>query len=452
MSGANGALTQLAAIGSHNAFLNVNPEVTYFKQQYRRHTNFAVAEADITFQSSVDFNRTLSATLPRNGDLLKEMYFQARISRPVIPAGTITNTVTGAFVDPAVGIIHWVQAVGHAMINYIEIEVGSQIIDRLYGDFLQMWERVAGKAGKYLGEMIGQFDTVEDLRDFAADDRILYVPVPFYFARHSECALPMIALQYHEVRVRVVLRSRTQLLIGFDPGFGGVADFSFGTTELGQVTGGALTDAFLTVNWVYLDVMERTINANQPHEYLITQVQFQSAEAVAAGTSSRSLAVHFNHPVLEFLWVYQEDQQVATPINRWFHYGVDHPTGKANYPWLTVSAPTPIVDPFTNVRLQLNGHDRIAQRDAAYFRLVQPYEHHSSIPTRFVYNYSFALDPEDHKPNGSINLSRIDNVIFLFNFNGPAGVTANAGEIRIYARSFNVVKIAGGMLALRHAN
>lgn len=477
MSTSSGALTELAALGNQDAFLSINPEKTFFAQSYRRHTNFAIAEQDVTLDNAPSgtwSSRKVTARVPRNGDLLGWCYFSANLSALGLDdhtgnggnvdltseavwgtgnlPGTGTNTDANLDIAKQEARIFWCNAVGHAMIDEVTFEVGSQVVDKWTGEFLQIHERYTGQPGKPLKEMIGQFDAEEDLRDFASLDRRLYVPLPFYFCRAYALHKPLIALQYHETKIAITLVARADLIVRFR---GGSVDAD--RDELlpaNYVTGGEMSDAAITANYVYLDTMERRVFAQQPHEYLITQLQYHGSESVPAGTSSKQVQVHFNHPVLELFWVYQEDsQRTAAQGYRYFNYGVEYGSFLDHQDPAT--AVELLVDPIDTVSLQLNGHDRIATREALYFRTVQPWERHTNIPDRFIYNYCFCLYPEeDWAPNGALNMSRIDNVVFRFAFVDIGGNTglANAGTLRIYARNHNVVKIAGGMLAVRHAN
>jgi hypothetical protein len=451
-SGSGGALVQISAKGSMNTYLDIKPEVTFFKQQYRRHSPFAIAEADLSFQGAVGYDRQLTCVAPRNGDAMGPTYLQIKLGALSLRsgatnAGSTSHPNYGNTMNAADTIIHWVNGVGHVIIDYIEFEIGSQVIDRLYGDYLQIWERVTGKSGKQLGEMIGYFNNEQDMRNFAAKDRTLFIPIPFYYTQSSELYLPMIALQHHEVRFRVNLRPLSSLTVAYDPAFGLAADYVIPAAD---ISGGDLEEAYITVQWVYLDVMERTIMAQSPHEYLITQVQYQSAEAVPAGTTSKTIPVHFNHPSIEMFIVYQEDRQKTN--KKWFNYGMEENDDSSSgadyvhtiYPWTTANGDAPLTDPFSSIQLTLNGHDRVPARPPVFFRTVVPYEKHSQVPDRFIYNYSFAMEPENMvRPSGTCNWSRIDNVVFYFRFYRS---TPYAGEIRIYNRSNNVLKIAGKLM------
>lgn len=450
MSNSSGALTELAALGNQDAFLSIKPEKTFFAQSYRRHTNFAIAEQDLIIDSVPSgawTGKKCVCRVQRNGDLLGWCYFSASLSAlgldPDIPlteaiwgAGNVPASATAAEQETR---LFWCNAVGHVMISRVSFEVGSQVVDEWTSDFLHLWEKMTGKAGKQLQEMIGQFDSEEDMRDFAALDRRLYVPLPFYFARAYALHTPLIALQYHETRITLTLKSRSELVVRFRGG--SVAAFRDELIDLAYVTGGEMTDANITANYVYLDTMERRVFAQQPHEYLITQVQYHGSESVPASTPTKQVQVHFNHPVLELFIVYAEDQQSTVEYGfRYFNYGVEYGAFLPHQD--TSTAVIPLVDPISTMSLQLNGHDRITTREAAFFRMVPAWERHSNIPDRFIYNYCFCLYPEeDSSPSGSLNMSRIDNVVFRFAFVNIGGGTGleYPGQLRIFARNFNVI-------------
>jgi Large eukaryotic DNA virus major capsid protein len=192
--------------------------------------------------------------------------------------------------------------------------------------------------------------------------------------------------------------------------------------SLGTVSGSpSLGYASLYIDYVYLDTDERRQFAQVQHEYLIEQLQFTGGESVAATSYKSKLAL--NHPCKELVWV--------------IHKTSNEPD---NY---TFTGAHPLVD----AKLQLNGQDRFSVRKADYFNLVQPYQHHTRSPAVGVYVYSFALNPEQHQPSGSVNMSRIDNATLLLNLS-----SSTAAELRVYAVNYNVLRIMAGMGGLAYSN
>ena len=229
--------------------------------------------------------------------------------------------------------------------------------------------------------------------------------------------VPLIALQYHEVKIHIEFKSAASLYVTDD----GAAVDSVPTTFT----------ASLYVDYIYLDTDERRRFAQVSHEYLIEQLQFTGEETTS--TTSNSFRLNFNHPCKYLVWVCQPDANVATNVNEWTNY-----TDATGYGGS---------DPLSNAKLQLNGHDRFRQRNAAYFNLVQPYQHFTRNPAVGVYVYSFALKPEEHQPSGSVNMSRIDNATLLLTL-----ASAVSTRVRIYAVNYNVLRIMSGMGGLAYSN
>lgn len=237
-------------------------------------------------------------------------------------------------------------------------------------------------------------------------------------------ALPLIALQYHEVKFDILFRPANQCYITDS---GSVP--TSGTPSLGNCN--------FYIDYVYLDTDERRQFAQVQHEYLIEQLQYTGSDSVSASSVRSTLSM--NHPVKELVWVVQLDANVLAGANRWADY-----TSSGS----TVANAFIGADPVATGLLQLNGHDRFSTRNGSYFNLVQPYQHHTRIPATGVYVYSFALNPEQHQPSGSVNMSRIDNA--TLNLTLTTG--SATGQLRVYAVNYNVLRIMSGMGGLAYSN
>ena len=436
-----GGLMQLVAYGAQDIYLTGNPQITFFKVVYRRHTNFAVESIEQTFNGTADFNKRVTATISRNGDLIQQMYLEV-----VLP---VPDGVTGS---------KWTYGIGNALIKQAEIEIGGQLIDRQYGDWMNIWTELTIPAGKRDGydNMVGNAiksggDTSQCGGIVQATAPRLYVPFQFWFNRNPGLALPLIALQYHEVKLNLELRPIGDLL-------------QDGTTA----ATGSLTTCKLYVDYVYLDTDERRRFAQVSHEYLIEQVQFTGTETIAKGSTNKNITLNFNHPVKELIWAHTNSNcavaGLTLPAGSWFNYsGSD---GVHN----SVTTGT---DSFKTALLQLNGHDRFSVRNADYFRKVQNYEHHTRVPRvgvdiagtssgdiqasfrQYIYSYSFALSPEEHQPSGTCNFSRIDNAVLQMaysNADEDSETYANSLNLNIYAVNYNVLRIMSGMGGLAYSN
>jgi hypothetical protein len=422
-----GGLMQLVAYGAQDIYLTGNPQITFFKVVYRRHTNFAVESIEQTFNGQADFGKRVTATISRNGDLIQQMYLELVL--PIIGAAEETQV--------------WTYGVGNALVKQAEIEIGGQLIDRQYGDWMNIWTELTVPQGKREGydNMVGNkrptgANQIGSLSAIVVQR--LYVPLQFWFNRNPGLALPLIALQYHEVKLNLELRAVADLI--------NVADATI-TASL---------SCKLYVDYVYLDTDERRRFAQVSHEYLIEQVQFTGAESIAAADTTKNVTLNFNHPVKELVWAHVPTSNVTVGYasgNRWFNYSG------------TTGATTDI-DSFTSALLQLNGHDRFSVRYADYFRKVQNYEHHTRCPrvgkdldtdtarNQYIYSYSFALSPEEHQPSGTCNFSRIDNAVLQLKYGADTGFTAQsvAMNLNIYAVNYNVLRIMSGMGGLAYSN
>lgn len=430
-----GGLMQLVAYGAQDIYLTGNPQITFFKVVYRRHTNFAMESIEQVFNGVCDFGRKCTATISRNGDLITRIYLVVDLPEVTAPQGDVC---------------FWTRNLGNIMISYVELEIGGQRIDRQYGTWMVIWSELTLQPGLVAGyaEMIG--NTV----DLYGPDAILpsqpsgtncpvggtkrlYIPLQFFFCRNVGLALPLIALQYHEVKINLQLRPLSELLNCQNAE--GVAQ-PIPQVQLGYGS--------LWVDYIYLDTDERRRFAQVSHEYLIEQVQFTGEETLTG--PNEKIRLNYNHPVKELIWVSR--LEVAEAQNQWSNFTTGTVAGGGPCDGAYAGG-----DPMVAAKLQLNGHDRFAERDARYFNLVQPYQHHTNIPNNGIYVYSFALKPEEHQPSGSCNMSRIDNATFNMTFlaslfNGVTFGTNKTCTLLMYAHNYNVLRIMSGMGGLAYSN
>ena len=316
-----GGLMQLVAYGAQDVYLTGNPQITFWKVSYRRHTNFAMESIEQTFNGQADFGRRVTCTISRNGDLAYRTYLQ--VTLPEINQH-MKNTSGGA----QQGVYaRWLDFPGEQLISQVEVEIGGQRIDRQYGDWMHIWNQLTLSSEQQRGyyKMVGNTTQLTFITDPSFNDvdgpcesnaprqvcaprnalpeTTLYVPFQFWYCRNPGLALPLIALQYHEVKINLDIRPIDECLwavgtLGDCTGSGKV------TTAYNQ----SLVAASLYVDYVFLDTDERRRMAQNPHEYLIEQLQFTGDESV--GSSSNKIKLNFNHPVKELVWVVQPDENV----------------------------------------------------------------------------------------------------------------------------------------------
>jgi len=389
-----GGLMQLVAYGAQDIYLTGNPQITFFKVVYRRHTNFAMESIEQTINGAVGNGSRCTATISRNGDLVNRMYWQ-------IEASSVTGVACANY--------------GSAAFKEIVLEIGGQQIDKHYGHWLEVWAELTEKNPSMKSHTQGVESTGTLFQNMSgmggtfgattANSVPLFVPLQFWFCRNPGLALPLIALQYHEVKVIT----------------------EFNTTTAGPTL--LTTGIKLFADYIYLDTDERRRFAQVSHEYLIEQVQHASFPDTAT-----TMELNFNHPVKELIWSGDSAQTAVST---------------------TVSVSTPLALTSATYQLKLNGHDRFSERPLQYFTRVQVWQHHTGpggmLPVTSGANtardsiavYSFALKPEEHQPSGTCNFSRIDNAQLV----GVAGVATN-----VYAVNYNVLRIMSGMGGLAYSN
>ena len=381
---------QLVAYGAQDIYLTGNPQITFFKVVYRRHTNFSMESIQQTLNGIQQTSEgRFTATISRNGDLIHKCYFE------------ISNTS-----DIASGINP-----GVAWLKTATLEIGGQQIDKVTGQWMEVWAELTepnttgSKAEVPTGNTFKNDQPATKFQKMSGYggvnavteglDDITFAPLPFWFCRNAGLALPLIALQYHEVKITVEHHK--------------------------------LDELDLYVDYIYLDTDERRRFAQVSHEYLIEQLQYQTMD-------EPNQRLNFNHPVKELVWV-SASGGLSSPfsVNTRKHSAF---TLKDN-PW----------------SLKLNGHDRFKARQGLYFTRQQVYDYHTGYGSVRTHNeasdnifvYSFALKPEEHQPSGTCNFSRIDSAILSCD-----GYTNE--NVTIYAVNYNVLRIMSGMGGLAYSN
>lgn len=462
---------QLVAYGAQDIYLTGNPQITFWKSVYRRCTNFSIESIEQVFSGEADFGKRVTCTISRNGDLINQVFLEVEL--PALQTNYLEDPVVGSDYSN----IAYTNAIGHALIKEVSIEIGGQKIDHQYGVWLEIWNELTITAEKEAGynQMVGKQDADIGLKNTANISRIYYVPFQFWFNRNPGLALPLIALQYHEVKINIEFRSVMECIVALQndgdritSGTGGIPGNGFVLSADGRANI-HFNYAQLYVDYIYLDTEERRRFAQQSHEYLIDQLQHTGVETIPFRPNlQESRKLNLNHPVKSIMWVFQRSVNapqnggnVAT--NDWFNFSTSDP-GETE--------PAPFTGDIMHTgrnasKIQLNSHDRFSPRSALYFRLVQPYEFFTRIPSKHIYVYSFGLRPEDHQPSGTCNFSRIDNAVLWFrlsdnqacppyhvttSFYGPVFSDSASGTLSIYAINYNVLRIMSGMGGLAYSN
>jgi hypothetical protein len=440
---AGGGLLQLVATGKQDLFLTGNPQISFFKMVYRRHTNFAIESQPMYFDGTPNFGQRITCLIPRRGDLLGKVYLDV-----VLPQLTDTSG------NP----LSYTNSIGHALIQEITFEVGEQEIDRQTGEWMEIWTQLTTPHGQRmaLNEMLGRiepFNVVDIMPSVNSDGLHLLIPLQFYFCKNPGMYLPLLALQYSPIRINITLRPLQQLFWVPPPIPPATQEGWMPACSIPVSCTTPITSMMLWGDFVYLDVEERRRMVSETHEYVIEQVQYTPPHSITANQNTATIPIEFNHPIKEFIFVVQKDSMENR--NEWFNYsnlaiGEYAPTNLI--PYVNSNAPSGRMDLISTAKLQLDGYDRFTDRTPQYFRLQQPYEHHTTTPANsFIYNYSFALRPEDAQPTGTMNASRIDSIVWQIQMNPvlsnpliPSWQQRGNCHVVVYAHNYNVFRVING--------
>ena len=387
-----GGLMQLVAYGAQDVYLTGNPQITFFKVVYRRHTNFSIESIKQVWQGdAVNGDKTAEAIISRNGDLVCGMHIELNGTGITDSKGRITTSA----------------------IKDIELQIGGQKIDKQTGAFMSMYQQLTDP--RYAGGGVNPSAAAAASCNLGAAVIVneIYIPLQFWFCRNPGLALPLIALQYHEVKV--ILNTTSN---------------NFYDTE---------HTSDLYADYIYLDTDERKRFAQVSHEYLIEQVQYRSF-----GSGKLKFDIGFiNHPVKELLWINGR-------INNQGYFWNNKPAS-------TNEPRKEDIIPKTKWKLRLNGHDRFSERWTSYFTRKQVADYHSGGLNSEegvldkVAIYSFALKPEEHQPSGTCNFSRIDSAELLSSIE----LKTSGGDplgLEVYAINYNVLRVMSGMGGLAYSN
>jgi len=407
-----GGLLQLVAYGAQDAYLSGNPQITFWRGLFKRHTNFAMEPFRVNMTGQAVWGTKHSAILTRYADLVSSAYVEVEFTGDDFPL---------IYQDDRLA--------GFNLLQYAELDIGGQVIDRQYGEFMYLWSTLA-----YPLDARQKMNAMAHILDIPSEQcgttgrptrkNVGFIPLFFFFSRNPGAALPLIALQYHEVKINL-LWNRPELIMRY--GAGGVVNTSSGPGQ-----------ANLLIDYVYLDVEERRRMAQESHEYLIEQTQFNQDKGLTSAQNRVDLT--FNHPVKELIWVTQaswkRDCRFATAIPQQVQ-------------------PFSYDDIIYDCSIQLNGQDRVAPLPGRYFWATQPFQHHSGTFIPGVHVYSFAIKPEEHQPSGTCNFSRIDTATLVFSVDGDVAISnqdIENYEIRVYAVNYNILRVMSGMGGLAYSN
>lgn len=397
-----GAITALKVKGLQDKNLTSTPQLNFIKNSYMQYNKSSTEKIKVDFDGAVNFSKKVSCILPSKADYLNKIYLH--ISLPAL------EETSGTFAA-------WTNSIGHAIIDYVDLEIGNRLIDRHYGLFMEIWEELTGK-DKNENPSIGKTSNIQTLKTYATSSSEYIVPLRFWFCEHLGVSLPLYALKYHRVKLTIKFKNFDSC-INYD-----------GITPPIAVN---LTNAYLMCDYIYVQHVPKKI---EKLSILITQVQIKetSGEEVNHQSSVFKTNLPFNHPVKELLWVFIERESIDN--NDPFNFSKRNPNPLA-----------PTQSLMKSVSLFIDGNEYFKHFDEKVYRTANSMKYHTNTTDRFIYTFPFCEYPEDiQQPSGSLNFSCIDS----FTINGVMNSPVNENYLYVFAINYNWLEIENGVSGLKY--
>tara|TARA_B100001142_G_scaffold133888_1_gene135209 strand:+ start:2831 stop:4096 length:1266 start_codon:yes stop_codon:yes gene_type:complete len=415
---------RIAVTGIQDQWLSGDPSYSYFVTVFKRHTRFSTETVEIPFTGDFKLGSNLRSIIPNNvGDLVRSMTLKLQL-------GTLpTHTSTEKY--------YYNVPTAKSLLKYVDLKMGGQTIERLTGEYITMYDQLHSNKDDvnqtlYFLNGQGNHLTVSGSYD------TFYVNLPFYFFRNPSLAIPVCALKKQMIEVELVFKD-------IDDG----VTFKYTLQENGSVTrditeDGRILNASVLIDFFFVTEDERNYLLTRPMDYLITQLQV-STIPFKPNESKKSALLKFVNPVKELFFVAKEDvgtqdtllttlksdQSFSTAI-----IGTGNQLKRSDHRLIK------------NVRLDFNGKN-IFDYSGTYLAYGQSLKYHTGCPDPAYefYTYSFALDPEKYYPTGQVNMSRIIHKKLDVELDEVS--TTKDIKVRVYALSFNILRIQGGLAGLK---
>jgi len=488
----SGGLIQLVSVGFEDLYLTADPEITFFKMVYKRHTNFSQEPVTQLFSTTPNFGERVSCSLAKTADLISDIYLYVQL--PEIPK-LFTNTYNK---------FKWCKKIGYALINYIELEINGQMIDKLYGDWLNIWSSLTSGLNKssediLIGDVPSLYESTNGKQSYN-----LYIPINFFFNKNKGLAIPVIALHLSDIKVHVQFNELEDILIPSPTHYITIEEyvclFNEGDILTQNINGKrasvifnhydyetrrlyytkydnsiqyytssslenkskyklyhkdhnyvipssnevahtfsypniSINESSLLVNFIYLDNLERKRFASSNHEYLISTLEY-SGERTIYNTHTK-IKLGFVNPSKELFWVAQLHKIKNGFIKEKFNY-----TSKINYNGDNLVMKSQIFQ---------NGQIRSFEYDKYFYNYIKSYLFHKNQIEEGINIYSYSLDPENYQPKGSCNFCRIDDLVLELTLSSLVTYD-NPILLRVYNYNYNVLRITNGLAGLTFIN
>jgi len=430
-----GSLLQLVAVGNEDIFITGNPQITFFKAIYKRFSNFSMENIDVVFANldkrlSYDNPIRLYATIPKDADLISNIFLKLNL-----PEITTSNTNN----------IRWIRDIGTAIINYVKIFIGGQLIEELKGDYITAYYKTTLNNSKLetFNDMVGNIPElyspeVSDIEN-TINDRTLFIPLPFWFSKHIGVALPICAITNQEIRLEIELKPIKELYIKLD-------NFTLKNRE-SDIENWKL-DPILDVNYIFVDDNEKQGLKSKAYNSLIEIINYRE---FIGKSGSVNLQVEMFHPTKDIIILARRDDvrtrnqhtnytNLDSMDNDWLYR--PNPVNINNYKFFTDSI-------INSIEIKFNGDIRLSERTYDYFNKIQPYMHYkNTFPGLNI--YSFSINPDKYQPSGACNFTEIRKIELILNMKSPKLYESLSYDydVMVFTSTYNIFKIEDGLCKL----
>jgi len=416
-----GLLNLILNNGSSDKYFTGNPKITFFKTIYRQHTNFGIETVRQDFNKVPLFNNEASVKISQNGDLINKAYLCIELPK-------IKKAQPGAIGNSTY--VGWINALGNHICDYIEIRIGGKTIDKIFPQWLDIYSSLFLTIDKQKSYNYLTLKSETDISflENGLHEQVVMLPLNFWFFSNGN-ALPLCALQYHEVTFHLKFNSVNNI-IKSDEILNVPLDDNDNPLEI--------KDAYLLVDYIFLDKNERRNLVEKPMEMLIEQTQYMGKKTISPNSKVFDYRIEHKHNLKEIFFMFQP------------HSMIDSNSKTGNYPneynYRDLIEPAIKREICNKVEFNICGNQKHPPISSKLYLGINNFNYHTNLPLDFIYSYSFALNPEEHQPSGTINFSNVDNSYLKFDLN----IIPDYVDFYFFSRNYNILIIDSGMAGLKY--
>ena len=410
---------QLTINGQQDVYLTGNPQISFFKSVYKRYSKFSIQLLNQDINGTPHFNSNINCILNKSGDLLKNIYLEITLPDLIKP--------------DSLSWFGYVNNIGCSIIDRILLRINDQTIETIYGDWIDIYNNINNINIDKITKQYNSDYMIRNINSIDLEKRSFYVPIPFFFSKSSSVALPVIALSQSDISIDISFKKLEEVIK--------VSDNVF-INEV-QVKPDSKFECNLWAEYIYLDEPEKKYFSTKKLEYLIEQTQFNGNEVLNKNDIKKNIYLDFRHPVKELIWTISVDNSnLDTFLNIDHNNITKYTTRYSDYK-----------DTFDKLSIKLNSLLLLNSFKAEYYRKIQSYYYHNNSRNKYIYSYSFSLNPTQNQPSGHLNFSELTDELFIFDFidsSIPTAGKATNGIIKIYAINYNILQINSGQGSLQY--